>query len=337
MDWIRGHTIGHGSSATVSTATARFSGEILAVKSADLSRAGPLQREHEILSTLNHPNIIGYVGCHVSIENRRPVFNLVMEYAPGGALADAVRRGPLDEPTIGRYTRGIVNGLEYLHSRGIVHCDIKGSNVLLSRDEPKIADFGCAKLAHDDVAAIGGTPLYMSPEAARGERQSFPADIWALGCTIVEMATGRPPWPNNASTLGRIAFSGETPEVPEFLSDLARDFLGRCLRVDPDERWTAGQLAEHPFVSGFRFGQVKEVRTGKTCSPTSVLDRGIWGSVEEGLSDFGDFPNGVVQRIRELCVDSGWEDWEGEEGWITVRGSKNVKISRVNCGGEFTI
>ncbi|GER43101.1 mitogen-activated protein kinase kinase kinase [Striga asiatica] len=336
MDLIIGHVIGHGSSgAVVSTATSISSGEILAVKSADLRRSQALRREEKILSTLNHPNIIGHRGCHVSIEGRRPVFRLVMEYAPGGTLADA---SSLDEPTIARHARAIVDGLDYLHSRGIVHCDIKGSNVLIKDGEAKIADFGCAKLADDVVAVIGGTPLYMSPEVVRGEEQSFAADVWALGCTVIEMATGgRPPWrPNDASTLAKIAFSGETPEVPEFLSGSARDFIGRCLRVDPRERWTAGKLAGHPFVAafGFGFGQAKEV-TGRTCSPTSVLDRGIWGSAEEGFSE--DLSSEPVERIRELCVESFVkEDWECEEGWITVRDCENVrKIGGIKCGDEF--
>ncbi|CAA0808582.1 mitogen-activated protein kinase kinase kinase 16 [Striga hermonthica] len=192
------------------------------------------------------------------------------------------------------------------------------------------------------AAVTGGTPLYMSPEVLRGEEQSFPADIWALGCTVIEMATGgrSPWWPNDASTLAKIAFSGETPEVPELLSGSARDFLGRCLRVDPRERWTAGQLAGHPFVAGFGFGQAKEVMTGRMSSPTSVLDRGIWGSAEEGFSEdsCGDFLSEPVKRIRELCVESFvMEDWGcEEEGWITVRDCENVrKNGGINCGDEF--
>ncbi|GFP79561.1 mitogen-activated protein kinase kinase kinase anp1 [Phtheirospermum japonicum] len=340
MDWSRGHTIGHGASAAaVSTATLRSSGEILAVKSVELFRSEPIQREHKILSTLNHPHIIGHRGCDITIENSKAMFNLMMEYAPDGTLADAIcRSGPgLDESMISHYVCGIVKGLEYLHSRGIVHCDIKGSNILLSQGEAKIADFGCAKAA--DEAAIGGTPMYMSPEVARGDGQGFSADIWAVGCTIIEMATGNSPWPTSISTLHRIAFSGETPEVPDFLSDLGKDFLSKCLRVDPEERWTAGQLLQHPFLDETRFGHVKQ-SIDSTCSPTCVLDQGIWSSIEEEYSeavcevDYGGLLDGPMERMKELCVNSGRDNWEWGETWITVRDSENVNIS-INGGGKF--
>ncbi|KAL0399844.1 UNVERIFIED_CONTAM: Mitogen-activated protein kinase kinase kinase [Sesamum radiatum] len=191
MDW-RGHTIGHGASATVSTATCRWTGDTFAVKSAELSRSKSLRSEQRILSSLNSPHVIGYKGCGVSLENGTAMYNLMIEYAPDGTLVDEIRRrgGRLDETTIGHYTCGILKGLEYLHSRGIVHCDIKGSNILLSQEDVKIADFGCAKAA--DEASIGGTPMFMAPEVARGEEQSFAADIWALGCTILRCPLGRP-------------------------------------------------------------------------------------------------------------------------------------------------
>ncbi|KAL3652639.1 hypothetical protein CASFOL_002320 [Castilleja foliolosa] len=323
MNWSRGHTIGHGASAAaVSTATLRSSGVILAVKSTELSQSTPLQREQKILSTLNHPNIIGYKGCDITLENSKAMFNLLMDYAPDGPLSDR-SGGRLDESTISRYTYGIVKGLEYLHSRGIVHCDIKLNNVLLSQGEAKIADFGCAKAA--DEAAIGGTPMYMSPEVARGEKQGFSADIWAVGCTVIEMATGNSPWPNSPiiSTLHRIAFSCETPKIPGFLSDLGKDFLSKCLVVDPNERWTAERLLRHRFLDESRFGVVKQMSNG-TCSPTCVLDHGIWSSIEEDCVD-------LLDGMKELCVNSGRVNWEWGERWITVRDSKNVNVS-INCG-----
>ncbi|KAL6535901.1 hypothetical protein OROHE_012745 [Orobanche hederae] len=327
MDWTRGQTLGHGSTAAVSTATLRSSGKIVAVKSTELSQSKPLQRENKILSTLNHPNIVGYEGCDISLENGKAIFNLMMEYAPGGTIADAILRrgGPLYEPMVSRHARGILKGLGYLHSRGIVHCDIKGSNILSIDGEAKIADFGCARTA--DEVAIGGTPMFMAPEVARGEEQRFPADVWALGCTVIEMSAGIPPWPNSASTMRRIAFSGEAPEVPIFLSDLAKDFLDKCLRVDPRERWTVVQLLGHSFVEESRSGHVKRI-TDITRSPTSVLDRGVWRTKEfsEGACemDYGDFSNGSMHRMRELCMNSGMESWEWGERWITVRDSKNV-------------
>ncbi|KAL7128794.1 hypothetical protein ABFS83_13G018300 [Erythranthe nasuta] len=330
--WTRGHTIGHGATAAVSVATSRISGEIFAVKSAELSQSEPLQREHRILSTLNSPHIISYKGCNISVESNKPIFNLMMEFAPKGTIADRILRRQLDEPSIGYYTCGILKGLEYLHSNGIVHCDIKGSNVLLTElNEVKITDFGCAKFA--DEAAIGGTPMYMSPEAARGEEQSFPADIWALGCTVIEMSTGKSPWPNTAATLRRIAFSGESPEIPGFISGEAKDFLTKCLRVDPKQRLTAKELLRHPFLDEFRFEHLKKIEDD-TCSPTSILDHGIWSLIEEEVLsetpcevNYEDLSDSPMQRIKELATNSsGRAKWEWRESWITVRDSENVNI-----------
>ncbi|KAG8387027.1 hypothetical protein BUALT_Bualt03G0210400 [Buddleja alternifolia] len=334
MDWTRGHTIGRGATAAVSTAASHPSGDIFAVKSGELSKSESLQREQKFLSSLNCPHIIGYKGRDITVENGRCIFNLMMEYASGGTLVDAIHRsgGQMNESTVSYYARQILKGLEYLHRRGIVHCDIKGSNILLTQSGAvKIADFGCAKAA--DEAAIGGTPMYMAPEVARGEAQGFSADIWALGSTFIEMSTGNSPWPNAPSTLHRIAFSGELPKFPPFLSDLAKDFLSKCLRVDPKERWTAKQLLEHPFLDEFRFPQLKQVQEllirDNTDSPTSILDQGIWSSTGEDISQVindlkrTDSLNSPKQRIDELSLNSGMANWEWEERWTTVRDIKN--------------
>lgn len=335
MSWTRGHTIGHGSSATVSTATSRLTGDLFAVKSAELPQSESLQREHKILSTLNSDHIVGYRGCEISLENGKAMFNLLMDYVPDGTLVDAILRtgGGLDESSIRYYTRGIVKGLEYLHSRGIVHCDIKGSNILLSQGEAKIADFGCAKAAEE--AAIGGTPMFMAPEVARGEEQGFPADIWALGCTVIEISTGTSPWPIGTTTLHRIAFSGELPAFPAMLSDIGKDFLSKCLRVDPNERWTAKELIQHPFLDGLR--QEKHIGES-TDSPTSILDQGIWSSIEEELLEdstevrVAECLNSPAQRMKELSMISIMENWSWGESWITIRDGKNVDINSDSNG-----
>ncbi|XP_057792641.1 mitogen-activated protein kinase kinase kinase 18-like [Salvia miltiorrhiza] len=321
MEWTRGHIIGHGASAAVSIAVSRISGDVFAVKSAELARSESLQREQRILSTLNSPHIIGYKGFDITVENATSVFNLMIEHAPDGALTDALRRGGgrLPEAAIRRYARGIVIGLEHLHSRGIVHCDIKGSNVLVAGGgAAKIADFGCAKAA-GEAAAIAGTPMFMAPEAARGEEQGFAADVWAVGCTVIEMATGRAPWPEAAETLRRIAFSGEAPEFPAVLSELGKDFLSKCLRVDRRERWTAKELLRHPFLDDF------ELIGDGTDSPTSVLDHGIWSSVEEESShDSIEMDLAEFFRFKEICMNSRIEKWDWTESWITIRDGENV-------------
>ncbi|XAR55362.1 Mitogen-activated protein kinase kinase kinase [Bertholletia excelsa] len=327
MDWTRDRTVGRGSSATVSVATHRLHGDIFAVKSAELSQSKFLQREQRILSTLKSPHIVAYIGHDVTEENNKLMCNLFMEYVPGGTLADEIRRhgGSLDQSEIVHYTHQIIQGLEYLHSVGVAHCDVKGQNILIGSSGAKIADFGCARWL-SEAAPIGGTPAYMAPEVACGEEQGLAADIWALGCTVIEMATGCPPWGRVAgdpvSVLYRIGFSGEVPELPEFLSDQAKDFLGKCLKRDPRERWTAGELLKHPFLREPN-SPAKQIVDFDSNSPTSILDRGVWSSTEESESDSTiqeSYSNSPAERIGRLASCSGSPSWAGGKNWITIRG-----------------
>ena len=344
MEWHRGHTIGQGSSATVSTATCR--GGVFAVKSTELPQSEPLKREQKILSSLSSPYVVAYKGCDITMENNKLLFNLFMEYMPFGTLAQAATRrcdGRLfEESVIARYTRQIVQGLDYLHSKGLVHCDIKGANILIGENGAKIGDLGCAKSAADSTGAIGGTPMFMAPEVARGEEQGCASDIWSLGCTVIEMVTGGAPWPNVEdpfSALYHIAYSSEVPEIPCFLSNEAKDFLGKCLRRNPQERWKASELLKHPFIEKTLCFN-KEVLESNSSSPTSVLEQGYWSSMEESKS-LGNlihktrkFEALAAGRVRMLALSSGVPCWarhdDDDENWITARG--NGVEGFVHCG-----
>ncbi|KAK3184389.1 hypothetical protein Dsin_031675 [Dipteronia sinensis] len=346
MDWTRGHTIGHGSSATVSLATSLLSGNVFAAKSAELADSEFLQREQKILFSLNSPHIITYKGCDITSENNKLMYNLFMEYAAGGSLTNAIRRhgggGGLDEPTIANYTRQILQGLEYLHSNGLVHCDIKGRNILITESGAKIADFGCAKWQSEEVSSCGGTPMFMAPEVARGEHQGFASDIWAVGCTVIEMASGGPPWSDATdpvTVLYRIAYSCELPELPGCLSKQAKDFLSKCLRRNPKERWTTAQLLSHSFLDQYNScatNPIQESNSSTSNSPTSILDQDkIWNSLvdETQTTSLGNpSPSSSLNRvtddrIRRLSSFSDGQQgpswsWD-DESWITVRENKN--------------
>ncbi|KAL5804076.1 hypothetical protein ACOSQ3_030876 [Xanthoceras sorbifolium] len=346
MGWTRGPVIGRGSTATVSLATAVSTGEIIAVKSME---SVFLQREKYFLSKLiSCPYIVKYLDFNVTCENGKSMYNLCMEYLPGGSLRDEIRRrgGRLEERTIRYYAHQIVQGLNYMHANGVVHCDLKSENVLIGEGGVKIADLGCAKFAGFATSDFSGTPVFMAPEVARREDQGFAADVWAVGCTIIEMATGANPWPelsHPVSALYRIGFSGEAPGIPGWLSEEAKDFLNKCLRRDPEERWTAEELLEHQFLVGADFGfheNVKEFNTNSN-SPCSVLDHGIWDSLEvhenppsqsQDLSGL----NSPLKRIQELIgrrssssssssYNSSYScvvvpNWSlDDEDWITIR------------------
>lgn len=338
MKWTRGHVIGQGSSATVSVATSPNSGNVFAVKSAEVSRSESLQREAEILSSLRNPHVVSYLGNDITREKNDIVhYNLFLDYVPAGTLSDAVaRRKGLDESTIRRYVLGIVGGLDYLHGLGIAHCDIKGRNILLAEDGPKIADFGCARFtaAEEDRGrgrggVIAGSPMFMAPEVSRQESQGTACDVWSLGCTFIEM-TGRLPWADAgehpAGLLYKIACSDEIPEIPEFLSPAARDFLRRCLVRNPAERWTAAELLNHPFLKAAATATEKNLET-----PTSVLDhRRNWSSVEEENevateSELGCLASNADERIQRLAVSPGEvaSIYLDGQDWITIRSSSD--------------
>ncbi|KAM6602010.1 hypothetical protein CsatA_021619 [Cannabis sativa] len=339
MDWTRGRTIGRGSFATVSIATAHGSGEIFAVKSAELSKSESLQREQRILSALSSPKIIDYRGFNVSSENGEIMYNLCLEYADGGSLSDMISRrgGRLSQAEIKAYTREILIGLDYLHSAGVVHCDIKGRNILVTKDGLKIADLGCARF-YDDVSgvdwvSVAGTPAYMAPEVARAEQQGFAADVWALGCTVIEMVTGRAPWADvfdPVSAFYRIGFTDDVPEIPSFVSKQGKDFLGKCLKRDPLERWSVNELLNHPFLEEFESESEfvgKEFDSFDLDSPRCVLStvdsdedpNPFRGSVTDTETD------SASERIRRLSSESNaasfWESdcWALDEDWVTVR------------------
>ncbi|KAG0499224.1 hypothetical protein HPP92_003915 [Vanilla planifolia] len=325
LTWLRGPVIGSGATATVSLAAGASSGDIFAVKSAEISRSGALRREQSILSALDSPSVVSCLGFDVSgVPGGTVFYNLFLEYAPGGSLVDEIKRygGRIPEAEIRSRTREILEGIAYLHGQGVVHCDLKPGNVLIGSDgRAKIGDLGCARWGADGKWGIRGSPMYMAPEAARGEDQGMQADVWALGCVLVEMATGIPPWPEVVDAVAgihRIGFSGKSPAIPAWLSHEARDFIGNCLKTDPAERWTAEQLLRHPFVeSSF---SVSDCLDFSWISPKSTLDLSFWKSMEDEEDEEEEFAKAAEGRIRELASSAPACDWIWNDGdWIDVR------------------
>ncbi|HUF48585.1 MAG TPA: protein kinase [Vicinamibacterales bacterium] len=189
--------------------------------SADAERLARLEREAQLLASLSHPNVAavyGFGGADIDDGGvRRHIAFLVMELVEGQSLHERVAAGPLPWREATEIAAGIASGLEAAHERGIVHRDLKPANVHLTNDgDVKVLDFGLAKAFDADgtsgslelsasptvpatrTGMILGTAAYMSPEQARGKAVDKRADIWALGCVLYEMLTGRK------------AFEGET-------------------------------------------------------------------------------------------------------------------------------
>uniref|UniRef100_A0A2N9G873 (S)-2-hydroxy-acid oxidase n=1 Tax=Fagus sylvatica TaxID=28930 RepID=A0A2N9G873_FAGSY len=233
--WERGALLGRGSFGSVFVATLkkpshRFSAfpSVMAVKVALMSFTTSAK-------TLP-PN-----------KNGELVYNLFLEYASGGTLKDSILNTysgsgfGLPENDVKRYTKAIVKGLNHIHRCGYVHCDIKPENVLLVSTTTdggdhfvaKIGDLGLAKRSGQRMD-LRGTPLYMAPETVISRVQQPPSDIWALGCVVCEMLTGKSPWDRgkymDTNDIFRlIADENEFPTIPTGISTQAKDFLKACL------------------------------------------------------------------------------------------------------------
>ncbi|EOY13202.1 Mitogen-activated protein kinase kinase kinase 21, putative [Theobroma cacao] len=207
---------------------------VSAVKHSSPSSRSSLCKEHRILQHFRGcPNIVQCFDL-LTTESEEPSYNLLLDYAPGGNLLNLIKN--------------------------------YGGNILVyPSDQPyslstlKIADFGLAKEPGDSDEpttrppglAFRGTARYMSPESVRDGKITAAMDIWSLGCVIVEMMTGNPPWESVRTyedLATKIALTDYIPNLPQDMSALGKNFLLRCFAKDPRDRWTAAGLKNHPYI-----------------------------------------------------------------------------------------
>uniref|UniRef100_A0A5B6YQB9 mitogen-activated protein kinase kinase kinase n=1 Tax=Davidia involucrata TaxID=16924 RepID=A0A5B6YQB9_DAVIN len=254
--WQKGELLGRGSFGSVYEGISD-DGFFFAVKEVslldqgDVGRQSIFQLEQEIalLSQFEHENIVQYYGTDKD-ESKLYIF---LELVTKGSLMNLYLKYNLRDSQVSAYTRQILHGLKYLHERNVVHRDIKCANILVDASgSVKLADFGLAKATKlNDVKSCKGTAFWMAPEVVNRRNQGYglAADIWSLGCTVLEMLTRRIPYSHLEcmQALFRIG-RGEPPPVSDSLSRDARDFILKCLQVNPNARPTAAQLLDHPFV-----------------------------------------------------------------------------------------
>ncbi|GER40351.1 protein kinase [Striga asiatica] len=253
-DWQKGELLGRGSFGSVYEGISD-DGFFFAIKEVSLLDQGDegkqsiiqLEQEIALLSQFEHENIVRYYGT----KKDEAHLYIFLELVTKGSLLSLYQKYELRVSQASAYTRQILHGLKYLHNRNVVHRDIKCANILVDTNGlVKLADFGLAKAVKlNEAKSCKGTAFWMAPEVVRSQGYGLAADIWSLGCTVLEMLTRRFPyfgleWMSALFKIGK----GERPPIPDFIPSDARDFILKCLQVDAALRPTAAQLLDHPFV-----------------------------------------------------------------------------------------
>lgn len=284
--WLKGARIGSGSFGTVYLGMNARTGELMAVKQVELQSsafaaglgAGPndindlqqeqrlknasrihrkmidaLQHEMNLLKDLHHENIVKYYGSSQEGGN----LNIFLEYVPGGSVSSMLNSyGPFEESLITNFTRQILIGVVYLHRKNIIHRDIKGANILIDiKGCVKITDFGISKRLsplnkqQDKRASLQGSVYWMAPEVVKQAATTEKADIWSTGCVVIEMFTGRHPFPDfsQMQAIFKIGTS-TTPEVPSWASEESKHFLQKTFQLDYKKRPSAAELLQHRWL-----------------------------------------------------------------------------------------
>ncbi|PYH95131.1 cell division control protein Cdc15 [Aspergillus ellipticus CBS 707.79] len=256
-DYQLGDCLGKGAFGSVYRALNWNTGETVAVKQiklADLpkSELRVIMLEIDLLKNLDHPNIVKYQGFVKSVET----LNIILEYCENGSLHSIAKNfGRFPENLVGLYMSQVLHGLLYLHEQGVIHRDIKGANILTTKEGlVKLADFGVASRTTGlSESSVVGTPYWMAPEVIELSGATTASDIWSLGCTVIELLEGRPPYYNlqPMPALFRIV-NDDHPPLPQGASPAVKDFLMQCFQKDPNLRVSARKLLKHPWIVNAR-------------------------------------------------------------------------------------
>ncbi|XP_028404543.1 mitogen-activated protein kinase kinase kinase 1-like isoform X3 [Dendronephthya gigantea] len=269
VHWTKTELLGTGAFSSCYAARDKSRGTLMAVKQVSFCRnssdeqqkvTDTIMEEISIMSKVQHPNLTTCLG----VTRHAGHFNIFLEWMAGGSLAKLLStHGPLEEKVAVSYTQQITRGVAYLHEHHVIHRDIKGANILLDSTGHvvKVADFGAVARLKTEKTFSGefqgqllGTIAFMAPEVLRGESYGRKCDVWSIGCVVIEMMTGKPPWnanqhSNHLALIFKIACSRGPPDIPDGVNPGFRDLILRCLDTNPQERSAAVELLKHPVFT----------------------------------------------------------------------------------------
>ncbi|WRT67650.1 uncharacterized protein IL334_004622 [Kwoniella shivajii] len=313
-----------------------------------------IMSEIDLLKNLNHPNIVKYKGFARDKEN----LFIVLEYCENGSLQSILKKfGKFPESLIAVYIHQVLEGLIYLHEQGVIHRDIKGANILTNKDgSVKLADFGVSSRSSIPISStnstsistpnatsistsnsnstsniekenenqVVGSPYWMAPEVIEQNGASTSSDIWSVGCVVVELLQGKPPYGDLApmQALWRIV-QDESMKIPDGASPIVKDFLYHCFQKDPNLRVSAKKLLRHPWMMSVK-------RSTESVNPPSQPRSVTTGNGNASCN--GSRPH---SRAGSQRISSGGKDTvrSKEEKNRDNAGSSNVSSSGSGGGG----
>ncbi|CAB4252717.1 serine/threonine/tyrosine protein kinase RAD53 [Maudiozyma barnettii] len=279
---IEDRVVGQGAFATVKRAAERKTGKTYAVKIINkrkvMGNIDGVTRELEVLEKLDHPRIVRLKASYEDDIN----YYMVMEFVSGGDLMDfVVAHGVVGEDAGREITRQILEAIEYIHSMGISHRDLKPDNILIEQDDPvliKITDFGLAKVqaTESGLKTFCGTLAYVAPEVLNNRsgtsnndeqhnEYSNMVDMWSLGCLVYVILTSHLPFSGSTEPdLYEKIIHGSYHDAPlrdYRVSEEAKDFIDSLLQVDAAKRLTAKKALQHPWI---RMGLLSTLPNGNS-------------------------------------------------------------------------
>eukprot|EP00638_Chattonella_subsalsa_P004850 CAMPEP_0117764582 /NCGR_PEP_ID=MMETSP0947-20121206/19482_1 /TAXON_ID=44440 /ORGANISM="Chattonella subsalsa, Strain CCMP2191" /LENGTH=719 /DNA_ID=CAMNT_0005586833 /DNA_START=47 /DNA_END=2207 /DNA_ORIENTATION=- len=294
--WQRGKLLGRGVLGPVFVARNEQGGDLIAVRviRATKSRTTNDLREIQLyidnLTRIRHPNVVGYLGAELTGD----VLFIHEEYVPGGSLHELLESfpGKQSELILSTYASQILRGLAHLHENGVAHHDINPHNILIGDGgQLRLHDYGLFSFIRSFKEEVKG-PFYKEHRKASCNPALMPsglrmqmgsgkcADVWGIGCTLVHLLTGQPPWDvievveDNVADL-KIVNANDPPAIPKGISDSFKDFLALCFHRDPAVRPNVQELLKHPFVKIKDIPTINEQTPPRTPLANEVESRPI--------------------------------------------------------------